>query len=280
MRKAIDRSIALSFLLSALLAGGCRAPGECDRGPAKGTGAAGIAAKPAIENDPELRAAEIRDYRYVGGYSVENRPIEIRVIGAGDEVVFIMASIHGNESAGTPLVARLADFLLQNPQLVEGRQIVLLPEANPDGMAAGRRGNSRSVDLNRNFPAANRRNNANYGNEALSEPEAGLIKAIIATYAPDRIVTIHQPLSCIDYDGPAGSLAERMAALCGLPVRKLGTRPGSLGAYAGEALGIPIVTVELPRDADRLGEGELFDRYGKMLLASVVHPEEIELPNE
>ena len=64
-----------------------------------------------------------------------------------------------------------------------------------------------------------------------------------------------------------------MAEYCDLPIRKLGARPGSLGSYAGETLGIPIVTFEmLQSDAGLSGE-RLWRRYGKALLAAIVYPQ-------
>ena len=83
------------------------------------------------------------------------------------------------------------------------------------------------------------------------------------------MVSIHQPLACLDYDGPTEALARAMARECELPVRKLGSRPGSLGSWVGLTFGRPIVTVELPAGAHRLPEDELWRRYGRMLLTAV-----------
>jgi len=64
-----------------------------------------------------------------------------------------------------------------------------------------------------------------------------------------------------------------MARYCDLPVRKLGARPGSLGSYAGENLRIPIITFELPCDADSLDSKSLWTRYGSALIAAVLYPD-------
>ena len=137
------------------------------------------------------------------------------------------------------------------------------------------RENVNKVDLNRNFPAANRINISQYGEHALTEPESIALKQIIETDQPARVVSIHQPLSCIDYDGPdsALSIAENMAKVCKLPVNKLGARPGSLGAYMGETLGIPLITLELRATDSRLTADQLWDNYGRALLAAIVYPE-------
>ena len=214
-------------------------------------------------------------YRVIGA-SVQGYPLVCQVIGQGTDVTLVMATIHGSEPAGTPLVRRLARHLQEYPELLNGRAVVLLPVANPDGMARDNRYNAHGVDLNRNFEAANRVMDGHSGRTALSEPESQAIRKLVLEYKPDRIVTLHQPLSCIDYDGPAGPLASRMAEFCNLPVKKVGARPGSLGSYAGVTLGIPIVTFEmLPADSN-LDSQALWERYGKSLVAAVVYPDKID----
>ena len=217
--------------------------------------------------------------RYTAGVSVENRSIEYLVIGAGPDVIFIMAAIHGNESAGVPLVYRLADYLQQYPGLLTGRKVVLLPAANPDGIARNSRFNANSVDLNRNFAAPNRINDLQSGYAALCEPESGIIDRLIRRYNPNRIISLHQPENSdtgwIDYDGPADDLAGRIAEYSKLPIRKLGTFPGSLGAYAGATLNIPIITIEQPLNIERLDSERLWQRYGPALVAAVIYPDKI-----
>lgn len=219
--------------------------------------------------DGERGPDQVAPRRNVIGWSVEGRPIECVDFGSGSDVTMILATIHGSESAGTPLVRRLADCLSRRPDLWQGRRVVLIPVANPDGLAHGTRGNVRGVDLNRNFPATNYLAADHHGASALSEPESSAIHQALGTYRPTRIVSIHQPLSCIDYDGPARRLAEAMAGHADLPVKKLGGRPGSLGSYAGITLGIPIITLELPAAADDLDAETLWARYGRMLVAAI-----------
>jgi protein MpaA len=221
---------------------------------------------------PEL-ITEVVARPFRAGLSVQNRPIDGLVLGNGDDVTFILATIHGDEPAGTPLVHKLSDYLVQNRYLLENRKVVLLPLANPDGFAANTRYNVRGVDLNRNFTAANRVNNTKYGKSALSEPESQIIAHLIDQHMPDRIVTIHQPLACMDYDGPSLPLAVHMARCCDLPVKRIGAQPGSLGSYVGLSLKIPIITLELRGEDSRLSSQELWDKYGAALLASVTYPE-------
>ena len=218
---------------------------------------------PVLEPVPHYR---------VLGRSLQGRPIRAQILGDGRETTMFIATIHGNEPAGTPLMQRLTEYLSERPDLLEGRRVVVIAVANPDGMAANTRGNIRGVDLNRNFEARNRINNGTNGLRALSEPESRALQVAIREFDPDRIIALHQPLNCIDYDGPAKALAKHMASQCTLPVKKLGARPGSLGSYTGEELGIPTITVEMPDAATKLSEAALWKRYGDAMVAAITHP--------
>ena len=230
---------------------------------------------PALVSPPEPPTVVLPAQYRIVGTSVQRWPIMSLVLGQGPDAIFILATIHGNESAGTPLVRRLANYLQQHPELLAGRTLVLLPVANPDGMTHHSRYNAHGVDLNRNFDAANRSNDKRSGNTALSEPEARVIDQLIRQYAPGRIVSIHQPLACIDYDGPGLILAIRMNQYCDLPVKKLGAKPGSLGSYAGVTLGIPIITFEMQKNDSKFDSETLWQRYGKALIAAIVYPDKV-----
>lgn len=206
----------------------------------------------------------------VVGKSYEGRPIECIVHGDGPDVLMIIATIHGNEAAGTPLVAAFSEWLIEHPAKLSGRQVVIVPVANPDGFAAGERFNSRGVDLNRNFPAGNWREEkvTLHGSAPLSEPESRVLMQLVCRYFPNRLISIHQPLECVDYDGPGERLAEVIAAKCPLSVKKLGGRPGSFGSFVGETLGKPIITLELPKAAG-MDADVLWRTYGESLIAAL-----------
>ena len=208
------------------------------------------------------------------GYSVEGRPIVCYVFGKGPRTLFIKAAIHGTEGAGTPLTQRLAGWLESHPGTWKNCRILVMPVSNPDGLHAGKRFNAHGVDLNRNFPAGNREEKARSGKNALSEPESRALHDFILREQPDVIVAIHQPLNCVDYDGPApaAALAARLSGTTGLPVDKLGARPGSLGAWFGETLGRPILTLELPRTVTDFPD-KLWADYGPGLVDLVLRPD-------
>jgi len=209
------------------------------------------------------------------GRSVAGRPITARIYGQGTDTILIMATIHGNEPAGTPLARKLGEHLLLRPELPSDKRIIIVPVANPDGMAVGTRGNLRGVDLNRNFPAWNYSATRRHGGQPLSEPESRALHDLILKYSPRRIISIHQPLNCIDHDGAAEGLARAMASSGRLPLKKIGSLAGSLGSFAGVTRKIPIVTVELPRSADNLSTDQLWDRWGRMLLVGICYPDSV-----
>lgn len=204
------------------------------------------------------------------GRSLLGKPIPCEVYGDGSDVLMVIATIHGNEAVGTPLLVAFADWLRNHREELVGHKVVLIPVANPDGMAAKERFNSRGVDLNRNFPAGNwdeAKVNL-HGQTPLSEPESRALLQAIAQHFPDRIISIHQPLACVDYDGPARELAIAMAGDGPLPVKKLGGLPGSLGSFVGESMKKPIITWELPKDAPSDSQ-VLWNTYGKALIAAM-----------
>lgn len=245
-------------LLAALaLAGGCMGPEVTPVVP------------PRVVADGSGTSAVLPGRYRIIGESVEDRPILLQVFGEGKEVTFILAGIHGDEPAGISLVRRLADYLDDHLDRVRGRTVLLMPLANPDARAKGTRENARSVDVNRNFPADNRVVAPESGPWGLSEPESRAIYRVLREYRPGRVVSLHQPLGCVDYDGPAEDLAGRMAQACGLPVRQLGARPGSLGSYLSQIRRVPIVTLELLDSDSGLSEDELWNRYGAALLAAM-----------
>ena len=201
--------------------------------------------------------------------SVEGRPIEVEVIGDGQETVLFVATIHGNEAAGTPLLTELALRLRSDKALLSGRRAVIVPVANPDGVALGQRRNANGVDLDRNFPAVNFLQSVTHGDHPLSEPETQLLSKLVHYFDPERIISIHQPADRIDFDGPAAGLAHRLAATSPLDVKRLGSRAGSLGSWAGRDRRIAVVTLELPRSAGELEIAESWDLHGPLLLAAL-----------
>lgn len=217
-----------------------------------------------------------RFHKTTYGNSVDGRPLEVWSVDRdGSGGILFLGSIHGSEGAGTPLLEELRRQLERSPSWQQGQRVAIIPNANPDGLAEERRYNRRGIDLNRNFPATNRKEGKRFGEAALSEPESQALHAWLEREQPEIIVSLHQPIACVDYDGPAEAeaLAKRMSAACDLPVKKLGSRPGSLGAYFGETLGRSIITLELPPYPPKDTQA-LWNRYGAALLEAIAFLDE------
>jgi protein MpaA len=206
---------------------------------------------------------------YPAGTSTKGKPITYTKLGNGENVTLLYASIHGSERAGTPILKRFQNYLLSNCELLDGKTVIIIPVVNPDGFVKKTRHNANNIDLNRNFPAANRENNKNGGSFALSEIESYELYKIINIYKPSKILAFHEALNCIDYDGPAEELAKRLADKCKLPLKKVGARPGSLGSYVGLELNKQIITVEMTKEDSKASEVQLWRDYKDMLIEAI-----------
>jgi protein MpaA len=188
--------------------------------------------------------------------SVKGRPLRITDVGSGPRRVLWIGGIHGDEPEGKAATAALADAFLST-DLGQTVSLTILEDANPDGRAAFTRVNANGVDLNRNFPSSNfDTSQAMYGRHPLSQPESKAIADEVLTIKPQLIVVCHAwaGASFINYDGPAAALAARFSADSGMAVRsdsRLGeTTPGSLGAWAGNTVGIAVLTIEFLRGSN------------------------------
>jgi len=200
--------------------------------------------------------------------SAGGRTLAYWVFGETGPVTLILGGMHGAERTPTLLCAEFVGWLESHPEAVTAGRIVVAPLVDPDGFASRRRNNDNGVDLNRNYPATNWRRRADrHGSRPVSEPETRFVLALMEAYPPSAIVSIHAPLACVNYDGPAEELARQMSHACGLPVRaSVGyPTPGSFGSFAGVDKAIPTITLELRPGRDVAPD---FDACRKALLVA------------
>lgn len=167
------------------------------------------------------------DELQVIGHSVQGRPIVLLRDTAPESSlkVLVVGDIHGNEAAGMRITRRLVAG--EPPARTD---LLVVPTINPDGVAAGTRGNAHGVDLNRNFPFRWRPlGGGEYsGPGPLSEPETQAAYGLILRTHPDVTIWFHQPFGLIDKPEGNPFAARRFAQLIGLPlVRLRGHYPGS-----------------------------------------------------
>lgn len=212
----------------------------------------GVSLKQCLANHPS------------GAASVQGQPLLVRDFvpnrnqGKVPRRILLVGGIHGDELTSSILTFQWIQYLEKSQFQVFHWRVI--PVLNPDGLSAKpapTRYNARGVDINRNFETPDWQDQAqNYwvnrtqrdrrrypGPSAASEPETRYLQDEIRKFKPNAIVQVHAPYGVLDYDGPP----EPPTNIGFLRLRSLGTYPGSLGNYAGNYLGIPVLTLELPK---------------------------------
>lgn len=161
------------------------------------------------------------------GHSVRGRPIVLFRSGppAASLKLLVFGDIHGDETAGMRIARRL---IAAAP--LRRAELLVVPTINPDGVAAGTRGNAHGVDLNRNFPYRwSPLGGGEYsGPGPLSEPESRAAHRLILREQPDVTIWFHQPFGLVDRPEGNPFAAHRFAQLIALPLTRLqAPYPGS-----------------------------------------------------
>ena len=204
----------------------------------------------------------------VFGHSVKDRPLTVRHGGLEAAPIRVLAVgvIHGNETAGQPVIQRLRQH---PPTQLELRTV---GEINPDGDAAATRQNAHGVDLNRNFPAGWRREGSPWstyysGPRPASEPETRAAMRLIKRFRPDVTVWYHQALNMVvDAPGTDDRVLRRYADVANMRVDGLPRLHGNVTRWQNHrfANGSAFV-VELP--AGRLSSRAV-RRHAEAVLAA------------
>ena len=185
-------------------------------------------------------------HRVVLGRSLEGRPVIAYQLGdpASPRKVLVVGCIHGDEGAGIAILDRLRQL-----GVLAGIDLWLVPDANPDGHAAGTRRNARGVDLNRNFPWRWRPLGGVYysGTGPASERETRIAMTLIRRLHPTVTIWFHQHLNMVVLTSGNLGLQRRFAHLVGLRAGRLPSYPGTATGWSNATL--PRTTafvVELP----------------------------------
>jgi hypothetical protein len=137
----------------------------------------------ALQMSPRIAVSVI-------GTSRQGRPL-VQVMVRDPEVplestvrVFVIARQHGTETSGTTACLALAKHFAESQGELEQallRQLtwVLVPIANPDGVAAGRRTNAAGADLNRSWGAG-------------TQPEVRAIIKAVESAKPHAVIDMHE----------------------------------------------------------------------------------------
>lgn len=163
----------------------------------------------------------------------------VRAVESPTRGILVVGGIHGNEPASPPTVRALVDATFGDDVAVW-----LVPELNPDGVAAGTRWNADEVDLNRNFGWNWRASDG--GPAPLSEPEARVIAEFIAATRPGIVVWVHQPYGYVSsVGGTDRSFETAWSAGSGLPTRSGVTQHGGGESWTHYGAGLPSMLIEI-----------------------------------
>jgi N-acetylmuramoyl-L-alanine amidase len=186
----------------------------------------------------------------VVGRSAEGRAIFLIRRGdpAGAVTILVVGSIHGTEPAGGAVIGRLRRVAVPS-----GVRLLLVPTANPDGLAQGTRQNARGVDLNRNFPYRWRPRGRAFdtfftGRGPASEPETRALQRLVERERPDVTIWFHQALRLVTLvPGADEALIRAYGRRVGLPARELPHYRGTATSWQNRTFpGTSAFVVELP----------------------------------
>jgi Zinc carboxypeptidase len=186
----------------------------------------------------------------------------------------------GTESNTTELVNEYLDQLPDASDLLhDGFVLLLLPAANPDGIASGNRMLADGVDANRNWPTADWTTDTYVAGPTLipdgggpypwSEPETRALAAFVQTTRPTLIVSYHSAAALV-MAGPAArslGLDRLYAAITGYAWGDWVAYPvtGDFAQWT-EDQGIPTVEIELP-DHTTTDFSDNFNAFQALLVA-------------
>lgn len=204
------------------------------------------------------------------GNSVGGRPILAYMFGSGGTTILFTGGIHGSEPSGSYLMHDWISYLDSNAEKIPAdKKIVVVPDVNPDGLAASSRYNLNNVNIDRNFPSANWTADIDSssglvvgggGTSAMSEPETKALADLTTTLQPRLEVSFHAQgrlvganqrgdsvdignmyASSVGYNSMIGHAEETMGY----------TMTGEYEEWAGEQYGTPAILIELPTSTGR-----------------------------
>ena len=202
------------------------------------------------------------------GYSTKGRAISAYYFGNGKTPILFTGGMHGSEASGyTTMQAWVTHLMSNGYKIPADKRVVIVPNTNPDGIAAGSRNSATNVNIDRNFPTANWKADIETaggilknggGTSGGSEPETKALMALTRQLRPRLEVSFHSQGRLVGANKFGDSVAigntyaslvgyqtmfDNAEAVMGYPMT------GEYEDWMGEAMGIPAILVELPSNS-------------------------------
>jgi murein peptide amidase A len=183
------------------------------------------------------------------GRSYDGRPIYVTRVGDPDgSRVLVFGCSHGNEPAGIA-VALALKFVHTSDD------VWIVPNLNPDGVAAGTRQNAHGVDLNANWSSEWQQRGVPWdvyygGPYPFSERETRLARNLILRIHPRVTIWYHQHMDVVWAFGPSTRAGRIYSRVSGLPLYHQHWLPGTATNWQNHHMpGTASLTIELPAGA-------------------------------
>jgi murein peptide amidase A len=180
------------------------------------------------------------------GRSYDGRSIYVTRVGDPDGPrVLVFGCIHGNEPAGIAVALALRHVHTSD-------DVWIVPDLNPDGVAAGTRQNARGVDLNANWSSEWQQGGSPWdvyygGPRPFSERETRLARNLIRRIHPRVTIWYHQHMDVVWAFGQSTRAGRIYSRLSGLPLYRQHWLPGTATNWQNHHLpATASLTIELP----------------------------------
>lgn len=231
-----------------------------DKGVASGSN------KETSEEAWNFKSRIVCGYSSVIGYSVKGRPIIAYYFGSGSSTVLYTGGMHGSEGSSTTTLQAWVNYLQSRAADVipAGKRVVVVPNTNPDGIAAGSRYNANNVNIGRNFATSNWKADIETssgiavnggGTSATSEPESKALATLTSQLRPRLEISFHSSGRLVGANkfGDSVAVGDIYANLVGYKTMFYDAEAvmgypmtGEYEDWMGESMGIPAILIELP----------------------------------